>query len=268
MKTRILSGLVMLVVVISAIFLLPSALFNLLLLLLMLGGLYEWQKLCSSGRQAMFTGSAGLLLLYAAYSLVGLSAVLVFVLLALGLLLWLYKTLTLGDPIGAARGFCLADGVASLALAWLAMVVLRDQFGVHQLMVVLLMVWCADSFAYFGGRAFGRTKLAPGISPGKTREGVISGALMAMLVAVVYSHHFVAPLNSLTQMLVLLIVSVLVALVSVVGDLNESKLKRAAGVKDSGNLIPGHGGVLDRIDGLIAGVVIFAFYAVLSRALI
>lgn len=267
MTTRIVSGLVMLVAVIAAIFLLPAAAFNLLLLLLMLGAQYEWQQLCQTDRQSALIGAAALVVLFLLYSLYGLAPVLVFLLLGLGVLLWIFKTLTLGDLSPRSGAGCALDSVVSLALAWLAMVVLRDQFGVHQLMLVLLMVWCADSFAYFGGRAFGRTRLAPRISPGKTREGVISGALAAMLVAVLYSHHFVAPLESLTQMLVLLGVSILVALVSVVGDLSESKLKRAAGVKDSGRLIPGHGGILDRIDGLMAGVVVFAFYALLMRGL-
>lgn len=268
MKMRILSGLVMLVAVITAIFTLPSALFNLLTLMLVLGGLYEWHKLCLADVKLTLLSTTGLLLFYVLYSTDVLNAIALFLLFAAGMLFWLIKTFYLSIPLSSNKVSCMFDGTVSLGLAWLAMVVLRDQFGVHSLMLLLLMVWSADSFAYFGGKAFGKTRLAPGISPGKTREGVIIGALMAMLIAVLYSHWFVAPLVSLTQMFVILIVSLLVALVSVVGDLSESKLKRAAGVKDSGSIIPGHGGILDRIDGLIAGVVVYAFYVVLARTLL
>ena len=185
-----------------------------------------------------------------------------------GVLLWLVKTLNLSAPAPSDKSLCMLDGMVSLGLAWLAMVALRDQFSQHSLMLVLLMVWSADSFAYFGGKRFGKTKLAPGISPGKTREGVISGVLAAMLVAVLYTHLLIAPLASLTQMLILLFVTILVALISVVGDLSESKLKRAAGLKDSSNIIPGHGGILDRIDGLMAGIVVYAFYSMLVYTLL
>jgi len=263
MLTRIISALVMAVVVILAIFKLPPAIFNLLAMLLMLGGLLEWCRLCAGGK--MFFAGASLLLwiLFGIYTNGSLTPVLISYLLALAVLLWLYKTLRLGSELKLARIPCMTDAVLSLGLAWLAMVSLRDQMGEQHLMLALLMVWSADSFAYFGGKRFGKTKLAPGISPGKTREGAASGVLATMLVAVIYTHFMIAPISSFMQTLLLLFIGALVALISVVGDLSESKLKRAAGKKDSGNLIPGHGGILDRIDGLIAGVVLYAFYMIL-----
>jgi len=268
MKTRILSALVMAILVVLGIFKLPAAVFNLLVFLAMLGGLLEWRRLCSATLAQTMFAVAAMLALHGTYTAGLLNSISLFVLLALGVLMWVTKALTLAAPRPTGKPLCMLDGVVSLGLAWLAMVVVRDQFGEHSLMLVLLMVWGTDTFAYFGGKRFGKTKLAPRISPGKTREGVVSGALVAMLVAVLYTHVFIAPIVSLAQMLVLLFVSVLVALISVVGDLSESKLKRAAGVKDSGKLIPGHGGILDRIDGLMAGIVVYAFYAVVSATIL
>lgn len=263
MLTRIISALVMATVVILAIFKLPPAVFNLLAMLLMLGGLLEWCRLCAGGK--LMFGAATLLLwvLFGVYTTGTLSTAMIPYLLAVAVILWLIKTIRLGSDRSPAPFICMADAVLSLGLAWLAMVSLREQMGEQHLMLALLMVWSADSFAYFGGKRFGKTKLAPSISPGKTREGVASGVLAAMLVTLSYTHFMIAPISSFMQMSLLLFISALVALISAVGDLSESKLKRAAGKKDSGDLIPGHGGILDRIDGLIAGVVLYAFYMIL-----
>jgi len=268
MKARILSALVMAIVVILGIFKLPPAIFNALALLLVLAGLMEWRRLCSANPGVTLLSAGGILALFGAYTMGFLGSIGLFVLLASGVLMWIIKALSLATPLPSSKPLCMFDGMVSLGLTWLAMVVLRDQFGQHSLMLVLLMVWGTDTFAYFGGKRFGKTKLAPNISPGKTREGVVSGVLVAMLVAVVYTHLFIQPLASLTQMLVLLFVSMLVALISVVGDLSESKLKRAAGMKDSGSIIPGHGGILDRIDGLMAGIVVYAFYSSLAASVL
>ena len=268
MATRIVSALIMAFIVIFGIFKLSSSAFNAIAFLLMLGGLWEWRKLCMAGIGAFAASVAGMILLYVAYSMVGLTQFQVFILLGVGMLFWIMQAITLPKQLTVTKTLCLLKGMFCLSIAWLAMVLLRDQFGEHTLMLVLLMVWSADTFAYFGGKRFGKTKLAPSISPGKTREGAASGLLMSMVVAVCYTHFFIEPLNGWIQMFSLLIVAALVALISVVGDLSESKLKRAAGMKDSGTLIPGHGGILDRIDGLIAGIVIYAFYAVMMRALI
>jgi phosphatidate cytidylyltransferase len=255
------------VIAISAIFFMPPSAFNLIAFIIFLGGLWEWRKLCAASYLAFAAGVAVMAIIYIAYTAGLMTANHQSILLAVGVLYWIFKTFTLPSTIRLGKSLCLFEGAIALTLAWLAIVMLRDHFGVHSLMLALLMVWSADTFAYFGGKRFGSTKLAPSISPGKTREGVASGVIMAMLVATCYSHFLVAPINSLSQMLLLLIIIILVTLISVVGDLSESKLKRAAGMKDSGDLIPGHGGILDRIDGVMAGVVVYAFYAILTRTL-
>lgn len=117
------------------------------------------------------------------------------------------------------------------------------------------MVWAADSGAYFSGRLFGKHKLAPQISPNKTVEGLLGGILTGLAVAAGFGL-----LNGVTmaQFPSLLLVSFVAILASVIGDLFESLLKRHAGIKDSGSMIPGHGGVLDRIDSTLAALPVFA----------
>lgn len=143
--------------------------------------------------------------------------------------------------------FGYAIGALVILPTWAAMVALH-RVGVWLLLAAMALVWVADIAAYFAGRAFGRHKLAPTISPGKTWEGV-AGALIGVLVygAVVLTWSPLAGMLPLALPLVVILLALLTA-VSVMGDLFESLLKRQAGVKDSSNLLPGHGGVLDRID--------------------
>ncbi len=167
-----------------------------------------------------------------------------------------------------AYGFGRGDGPPPLALSaavgwvvlwpcWLALVYLHGHtpWGPFWLTFLLLLVWAADTGAYFAGRAYGRHRLAPRISPGKTWEGVAGGAVLAVavgagLVAVLQPH---AP-----PWLYLVLLLVAVVVVSVVGDLFESMLKRRGGLKDSGGILPGHGGILDRVDSLTAAAPVLA----------
>jgi phosphatidate cytidylyltransferase len=144
--------------------------------------------------------------------------------------------------------------------AWYGLLFLRrESDGPLLILLVVLLIACADIGAYFSGRAFGRHKLAPSVSPGKSWEGVLGGLLAASTVALV--------LNALWgsgDWLVIIAIVVPTVFVSVLGDLFESMVKRHAGVKDSGHILPGHGGVLDRIDGLTAAVPVFALALVLT----
>ncbi|MFL0798950.1 MAG: phosphatidate cytidylyltransferase [Agarilytica sp.] len=145
-------------------------------------------------------------------------------------------------------------GVFVLVPAWLGVVFLRHQeAGAWLVLFVVLLVASADIGAYFTGRAIGKRKLAPNVSPGKSWEGVAGGAVLAAILAVVFNAVF-----SGGALLSLLIIAVPTALISVVGDLLESMVKRHQGVKDSSQLLPGHGGVLDRIDALVAAIPVFA----------
>lgn len=151
-------------------------------------------------------------------------------------------------------------GAVALVVAWLA-IVQAKAIGINFLLSIFCLVWCADIAAYFGGRAFGRKKLAPSISPGKSWAGVWSGMLAVLVLGVVWVHgvdtYVAVDSASLFTQLVhrfgigsLLAIVFLVAM-SVVGDLFESLIKRAVGAKDSSQLLPGHGGVLDRVDALL-----------------
>ncbi len=145
-------------------------------------------------------------------------------------------------------------GLFVLIPAWLGIVYLRHQnSGAWLVLFVVLLVASADIGAYFTGRAIGKRKLAPNVSPGKSWEGVAGGAVLAAILAISFNAYFDGG-----ALLPLLIIAVPTALISVVGDLLESMVKRHQGVKDSSQLLPGHGGVLDRIDALVAAVPVFA----------
>jgi phosphatidate cytidylyltransferase len=152
-------------------------------------------------------------------------------------------------------GLLLAGGVL-LAGSWAALASLHrvEMQGPALLLFLMVLIWVADSGAYFAGKRWGRHKLAPLISPGKTREGLLGALLGAALCGLVLKLSGLLPKASLSGSIVLCLVT---ALMSVGGDLWESKMKRIRGVKDSGTLLPGHGGVLDRIDSLLAAAPVF-----------
>lgn len=133
---------------------------------------------------------------------------------------------------------------------------LNSYEGAYWLLYILVLVWATDSGAYFAGRLWGKHKLAPSVSPGKTIEGLMGGVVSSIIIGlmVYYSHFFNAPFYPF------MISSIVAIFASVLGDLTESMFKREANIKDSGHLIPGHGGILDRIDSLTAAMPIFAAF--------
>ena len=157
------------------------------------------------------------------------------------------------DPVVALGGvFVLLPAFLALSSVYAA------GSGAVQLLALLVIVWSADIGAYFVGRRIGRVKLAPAVSPGKSWEGVIGGLAAAALTGSVIAAFVGRPVPAF------LLIAVAVAAVSVIGDLTVSMFKRNAGVKDSGKLFPGHGGVLDRIDSICAAA---PLYAILTRTL-
>jgi phosphatidate cytidylyltransferase len=153
------------------------------------------------------------------------------------------------------RPLLAATGILVLVPTWLAMVALRE-LSPYALLHVMALVWVADSVAYFVGRRYGKHKLAPAISPGKTWEGVLGGfagvAIYLMLTVLVVIGTQAIGSNLPLPLFVVVVLGAPLTVASVIGDLFESWMKRQAGLKDSGSLLPGHGGVLDRIDALTA----------------
>ena len=166
--------------------------------------------------------------------------------------LWLFRGWRATQPLMLG-----VVGWIVLVPAWLAIVSL--QTAPRFLLAALVAVWIADIAAYFAGRRFGRRKLAPQISPGKTWEGV-AGAFAAVAVYALLVSFVLQPSASFYDRTGLLIFFLALTVLGIVGDLFESWIKRGAGAKDSGNLLPGHGGVLDRVDSLTAALPFAALY--------
>ena len=177
-----------------------------------------------------------------------------------GLVLWVLITLGLltyryhGNWSLLPRVVILGIGLDLLWICVHGLVYLQEAYGGGLLLYLFSLVWIADIGAYFSGRKFGKHKLAPAISPGKTWEGLVGG-LLANIPWIICAYQFSSGWG--LGLLEFLLISLSTSLISVVGDLFESILKREAGVKDSGKLLPGHGGMLDRVDSVIAAAPVF-----------
>lgn len=264
LKQRIITALLLLAVFLPTLLYSSIEPFAAFTLLLIGAAGWEWARLNGCGPVQAVSAGLGLAVLGLLFWwLGGIDRAWRELWLGLGALWVLLALLMLrAGPAGLQRcppGVRLWLGLLLIACAWLALVQAR-LLGLGFLLSVLLLVWTADIAAYFGGRRFGRRKLAPSISPGKSWEGAISGLIGVLLLAALAlcatQRGWVAPghlFDRLWSLGPLLAITGLVFLtaMSVVGDLVESLVKRSAGVKDSSGLLPGHGGVLDRIDALL-----------------
>ncbi len=165
-------------------------------------------------------------------------------------------------PDNSYRVISLATAIMTITTGWFALSWLRLQpEGPWLILLLLLIVWAADTGAYFAGKAFGKRKLAQHISPGKTQAGLLGGLVAAPLIALLAARWM--PMETIAPV-ALILLSLVTALVSVGGDLVISMHKRTSGFKDSGNLLPGHGGILDRVDSLLAAAPFFALGLLVS----
>ena len=277
-RTRLLAALVMAPLAIAAVLLLSTPWMAALSATAFLIGLWEWLRLAEIddpiARGVLLVVNLLLMvaLVWASRSATGSSLILFQLMVMLGVIWWLLAVIWLrhydfaSDHNTHARVFKLAAATLSIVPAWCALALIHASDaepsllgGVPQghvwLLVALMIVWAADSGAYFAGRKFGKTKLSPRISPNKTVEGLVGGVIAGMIVALA-----AAPLAgaSMKELPYVAVVAIWTILFSVVGDLYESLLKRHVGAKDSSHLIPGHGGVLDRIDSVLAALPVFA----------
>lgn len=274
LKQRVITALILAIIFLSALFGLSSTYFSFFMGAIVLIGAWEWARLAglvAVWQRGFYTlVMFGLLFLASAYLGFGAEAGpdlgAIRELLVAGCVWWAVALLLVqGYPSSAILwGHSLVRlvmGLLVLVPAWIALVYVRQQAsGAWLVLLLILIVAVADSGGYFAGRRFGRRKLAPAVSPGKTWEGFAGGFIANCLLALVLS----LSLNvSLPLMLILVVPA---SLVSVLGDLQESMLKRHAGIKDSGTILPGHGGILDRVDGITAAAPVFALALLASGA--
>ena len=265
LKQRVITALVLLAILLPALFYPSPVPFTLVALLLIAAGGWEWARLNGYGPlSALGAGFVCVLLCGMSWDMGLLDRPLPLLWRLAGaawvlLGAWLLRGGVAGWP-RIPRFVRLAGGVLALWLAWLAVAQARFM-GIEFLLSVLLLVWVADIGAYFAGKGFGgrfsKGKLAPTISPGKSWEGVWGGMAGVLVLCVVWlaldstGQGLYARLAAQYGLALTLLSMIFLATFSVVGDLVESLIKRSAGVKDSSGLLPGHGGVLDRVDALL-----------------
>ncbi len=264
LKTRIITALILMSAFIPALFMFSDETWAVVMLGITLLAIYEWGaliKLNATERWVYTTICAALgiavvmLMDRYGFHLFFYKSILVFFFAAIFWLfivpIWLAKRFVIGSKLAMAL-----LGVLLMAPLWLALICAR---GADPWLVLILLatIWIADSAAYFSGKNFGKNKLAPTISPGKTWEGVFGALLAVTLFAAILRYVFGADNPAIFPLLWV------TAGFGVIGDLFESLMKRQANIKDSGDLLPGHGGILDRIDGLIPSlpIAILLIYA-------
>ena len=283
LKTRVITAVVIFSITLVALFLFPNWAWGVFTFGVALMACWEWSRLCQLsvfGSRAylvlslllaaliLFTYQQGQLrgIVFSALALAGFAIAALFWLLAVPV--WLLK---LWRP--EARWVIALAGWAAIFPTWLALLFLHD-VSPWLLLTFAAIVWVADIAAYFVGKRFGKHKLAPQISPGKTIEGVIGGIfgvaayffVWQSLIANSFVGHHAWAQSLLTNVVSLFVFFALLAVMSVVGDLFESWMKRGAGMKDSSNLLPGHGGILDRIDALTSTLPLAGLYVLLQTA--
>lgn len=271
LKTRIITALIIVPATIALVFLSPGWLFRLVMAAFLLIGCWEFRRLADlSATQGWILQGVQLVLI----------ALMIFfwpevkgqslIVLGAGCLAWLFMFGRLsfyrdGEQAGSSyRLLSFVSALVAISICWYSLCWLQDgPGGSFVVFLLLLIIWASDVGAYFSGKQFGRRKLAPTISPNKTWEGVYGGMALAIAASFLWSEH-ISGLH--IPMLALITLSVLTTLTSVGGDLFISIHKRTVGMKDTGTIFPGHGGVLDRYDSLLAGAPFFALaYRVLAQ---
>lgn len=283
LKERVISAIFMVLAVLAAIFWLSPLPLTLALSAIVVAAMWEWAQFAGFKRPvpraivAMVTICLLLFFIIAGTDYIRATRFLTdetTPILFLGCIWWLIALILVVTYPNSAKVWeksvvaKFLFGIATLLPFLIGVLALRfynysvDPYqGTYLFLYVCLLVWGADSGAYFFGRAFGKRKLAPKVSPGKSWEGVLGGLFTSGVIAFVFLQ--LTPANVFGRELAttpFILISVATVAISVLGDLAESMFKRQAGIKDSSNLIPGHGGILDRIDSLTAAIPFFATF--------
>jgi phosphatidate cytidylyltransferase len=271
LKTRILTAIVLLAILLPILFLLPALYVGIFFLLMILASAWEWSRLIAPAAKL----SAWIYVVFCLLIILVLLGIKApawqFALLLMATLFWLFLA-----PFILAKGMKLSLqqyrpfysflGLIILPATWFSLLVLRD-LGLVFLLTSIAFVWVADIGAYFIGKTFGKRKLASEISPGKSIEGALGGLAFCYLYTLLcvtylpFGDSLFGALAIRFGWVPLFLLVTLLTLFSIFGDLFESQLKRLAGVKDSSYLLPGHGGVLDRVDALLPTMPMMALLA-------
>jgi len=251
LKTRVVTALVSLILISVVLFAVPAQYAEWLIGLLLVAGAWEWSgflELAATFARIAYTAAIGVCIALVYFVVPEMTPLI----LQVACIWWMVAFLwNLRFPTAIPLPVRWICGLLVIVPLFAALILLF-RLGIEYLIFTLLIVWAADAGAYFAGKGFGRVKLAPAISPGKTWEGVIGGLLLVGALAIAVGIWRDLNIG------VFLPFCLAVAALSVVGDLTVSMFKRTAGVKDSGSLFPGHGGVLDRIDSVAAAAPLFA----------
>lgn len=256
LRQRLLTAMLLIPIVIIGIFYASFSAFAFVCALIILAAAWEWSGLMGITEpfmKALFPLFLTLIILVTPWLNIPL-------ILSLAMLVWMIALVWVvrypkGTKLWANKPVLILLGLSVLYPSWLAIVVLKGaNLGPQLLMYVLLMIWIADSGAYFVGKHWGVHKLASAVSPKKTIEGVAGGVFFSMFFALLGAWWFGIGIHQYLEWLLLALGTISI---SILGDLVESMVKRNCGVKDSGKLLPGHGGMLDRIDSLTAAAPLF-----------
>jgi phosphatidate cytidylyltransferase len=255
MRSRVVTALGLAVLLIAVLFFASPTVTIVALGLVVIVGGWEWSAFLALGigGRLAYVLLLGLLAL-AALRYAGSGSAFIW-LMALALAWWVVALLWVAfAPAQGTRVAAAVAGIVTLIPTWIALlrIDLGFAFGARWALFILALAFAADTGAFFAGRSFGRSPLAPRVSPHKTWEGVLGGMLLALVIAVAGAVYFRQPWASFVGL------CLIAAAFSVVGDLTESMLKRHVNLKDSGRLFPGHGGVLDRIDSVTAATPVMA----------
>jgi phosphatidate cytidylyltransferase len=275
--TRVLTALALLPVVLGMVFFATPGLWGIFALLIALVACWEWSRMCemSQGAQGLYLAASGAIGAYVwlmsmrmvpgNFAAAALTAFILAAIFWIGLApLWLGKRARPSPSTRAVAGWLVAWPT------WFALVVLRET-SPWLLLAIAALVWVADIAAYFAGKRFGKHKLAPAISPGKTWEGVVGGMAGVVVYGIILAavaHRWETPITPYftpAMGFYAIVAMVMLTALSIVGDLFESWMKRGVGLKDSSQLLPGHGGLLDRIDALTSTLPLAAFAVYLAR---
>lgn len=276
LKTRVITAVLMLAILLPVLFLLPPVYLSALFFIMLVAAAWEWSRLIAPNADRSAYIYALICALIVMLLWLSAKPSLEIALLSIAIAFWVF-----GMPFMLSQGLHLSLsrwrfvlsvlGFIILPSAWLSLDVLRE-IGLLWLLSAMILVWLADIGAYFVGRAIGKTKLASQISPGKSLEGALGGLALCLSYAVLCCYYFLpnqtlfGAFQAQWGWVAMLLMTAVLVLFSVLGDLFESQLKRLAKVKDSSNLLPGHGGFLDRVDALLPVMPLVTLFSIMVKA--